>query len=73
MLSAIGVIISIIYLGAQIRIQNEKSRKHRHTDEFCALIDRHIKTAKPTILRRLRLSVMDLPSVVAAAHRVSLV
>jgi len=25
------------------------SRKHWHTDEFCALIDRHIQTAKPTI------------------------
>jgi hypothetical protein len=25
------------------------TRKHWHTDEFCALIDRHIKTAKPTI------------------------
>jgi len=25
------------------------TRKHWHTDEFCALIDRHIQTAKPTI------------------------
>jgi heme/copper-type cytochrome/quinol oxidase subunit 1 len=49
MLGAIGVIIWIIYLGAQIRIQNEKSWRHRHTDEYCALIDRHTKTAKPTI------------------------
>ena len=26
--------------------------KHWHTDEFCALIDRHIKTAKPAIYDR---------------------
>jgi len=25
------------------------TRKHWHTDEFCALIDRHIQTAKPKI------------------------
>jgi hypothetical protein len=25
------------------------TRKHWHTDEFCALIDRHIQTAKPNI------------------------
>ena len=25
------------------------TRKHWHTDEFCALIDRHIRTAKPKI------------------------
>ena len=25
------------------------TQKHWHTDEFCALIDRHIQTAKPTI------------------------
>jgi len=25
------------------------TRKHWHTDEFCTLIDRHIRTAKPTI------------------------
>jgi hypothetical protein len=25
------------------------TRKHWHTDEFCALIDLHIQTAKPTI------------------------
>ena len=25
------------------------TRKHWHTDEFCALIDQHIRTAKPTI------------------------
>jgi hypothetical protein len=25
------------------------TRKHWHTDEFCALIDRHIQTAKPRI------------------------
>jgi len=121
MLGAIGVIISIVYLAAQIRNQNKESqraamnvltthwsdlnrtlvenpemavlwlralrffddldaesklrfgahlgrllrfadtlylrgfqtwwatRKHGHTDEFCALIDRHIQTAKPTI------------------------
>src|SRR6266550_2075502 len=121
MLGAIGVIISIIYLAAQIRNQNKESqraamnvltthwsdlnrtlvenpemavlwlralrsfddldaksklrfgahlgrflrfadslaypgfqtwwatRKHWHTDEFCALIDRHIQTAKPNI------------------------
>src|SRR5215212_2457275 len=121
MLGAIGVIISIVYLAAQIRNQNKESqraamnaltthwsdlnrtlvenpemavlwlralrsfddldaesklrfgahlgrllrfadslylpgfqtwwatRKHGHTDEFCALIGRHIQTAKPTI------------------------
>ena len=25
------------------------TRKHWHTDEFCALVDRHIQTAKPKI------------------------
>jgi hypothetical protein len=25
------------------------TRKHWHTDEFCALVDRHIQSAKPTI------------------------
>jgi len=34
MLGAIGVIISIIYLAAQIRNQNKESRKHWHTDEI---------------------------------------
>src|SRR5262249_41635407 len=28
------------------------TRKHWHTDEFCALIDRHIQTAKPKIYDR---------------------
>jgi len=30
-------------------VLNVRSRYSWHTDEFCALIDRHIQTAKPKI------------------------
>jgi len=51
MLSAIGVIISIIYLAAQIRIQTRKAENTGTPTNSAALIDRHIKTAKPTLYR----------------------
>jgi hypothetical protein len=37
---------TVAYLGFQTWWP---MRKHWHTDEFCALIDRHIQTAKPKI------------------------